>query len=71
MTNVIAFRIEGRRKASGRDGGGSAAILLFTGIRYVRDIDDEVTEAADPVPSEADGRAEDEADVDATGRLQA
>ena len=71
MTNVIAFRIEGRRKASGRDDAGSAAILLFTGIRYVRESDEEAGQPADAVPAEADDPAEDEADIDATGRLQA
>ncbi len=54
MTNVIAFRIEGRRTPSGQAGGGlPAAILFFTGIRYVRDRDDEPVgvAAAEPDPA--------------------
>lgn len=71
MTNVIAFKIEGNRKVSGRDQAGSAAILLFTGIRYVRDSDEAAGESDEAAPSIAEDCMGDEAEIDATGRLQA
>ena len=71
MTNVIAFRIAGRRTPSGQDRESSpAAILFFTGIRYVRDRDDEPVgpAAAEPDPAVEHGPGPAH---DASERLQA